>query len=81
MPVSRLVAEGELQDTAGAGGSDVCRKLGVAKGGRVHQRDHAPASKGTRKIIRRAAINREPEGDIVGMARNGREGLSKKAFV
>jgi hypothetical protein len=81
MPVSRWVAEGELQDTAAAGGSDVSGKLRVAKGGRIHQREHAPASKGTRKIVRRTGIERKPEGHIVGMARNGRDGLSKKAFA
>ena len=80
MPVRRTVAERELQDTAAAGRSDVTRKLGPPKRGRIHQREQARASKGGRKIIRRAVIKRKPEGDMVGLARNGRDGLTKKAF-
>ena len=80
MPVSRTVAECELQDTASAGGSGVTRKLGVSKRGRIYQREQVRASKGSRKIIRGAVIKRKPEGYMVGLARNGRDVLSKKAF-
>ena len=80
MPVSRTVAERELQDTAGAGGNDVTLKLSICQGGRIHQREYARASEASREIIGRPGIKRKPEGDMVILARNSRDVLSEKAF-
>ena len=80
MPVNRRVAEGELQDAAGARGRDVSAKLGVAKAGRIHQRERGHSSKGSRKIIRRADILRKPEGHIVALPHYGRDRLRKKTL-